>query len=242
MSKSLTIALAGLAAASLLAVAPPAAAQEHGFLADYARLKRDTEGGVAYWIRADTDFKRFDRLLIERVRVSTVTTADKRATIDPDEMKMLSDYFRDAIRKEAEAGGWKFAEAPGPGVLRLRLLITDIQPNMPEIGLIVLAAPFGTLAEAALTGVATGTPGKAPYLGGVGLEAQFIDGQSNEPVAELQDKRAGNRLSTESGIEGLAQGYVSGLTQWGYVKQAFDYWAKWMRQRFEALRAAKAAG
>lgn len=241
MSKSLAFALAGVAAASLLAIPPLALAQEHGFLADYARLKRDAEGGVSYWIRPDTDFKRFDRLLIERVRVSAAVSTDKRATIDPDEMKMLSDYFRDAIRKEAEAGGWKFAEAPGPGVLRLRLLITDIQPNEPAIGLVVLAAPFGTLAEAALTGVATGTPGKAPYLGGVGLEAQFIDGQSNEPVAELQDKRAGNRLSTESGIEGLAQGYISGLTQWGYVKQAFDFWAKWMRQRFEALRAAKAA-
>jgi hypothetical protein len=157
-------------------------------------------------------------------------------------MKMLSDYFRDAIRKETESGGWKFADAVGPGVLRLRLLITDIQPNEPAVGLVVLAAPFGTLAEAALTGVATGTPGKAPYLGGVGIEAQFIDGTSTEILAELQDKRAGNRLAMDAGIEGLAQGYVSGLTQWGYVKQAFDYWAKWIRQRFEALRAAKGMG
>lgn len=226
--------LACLAAGLLLAGA--AAAQDHAFLADYGRLKRDGDAGVAYWIHPDTDFRRFDRLLVERIRVSAATATDRRATIDPDEMKALTDYFREALNREAAAGGWALADAPGPGVLRVRLLVTDIQPNHPEVGLIVLAAPFGTLAEAALTGVLGGTPGKAPYLGGVGLEAQVIDAHTSEVLAELQDKRAGNRLAVDGGVEGLVTSYATGLTQWGYVRQAFDFWAKWIRQRFDTLR------
>lgn len=234
-------ALACLAVVALLPLGRAAVAQDAAFLSDYARLKRDTDTGVAYWVRAEGERQRYDKLLVETIRVEPAKEQIGGGTIDAEDLRMLSDYFNDAIRREASAGGWVIVNEPAEGTLRLRMRVSDVQPNRPEVGLLVLAAPFGTVAEAAITGVATGTPGKAPYMGGVSVEAQFVDAQTNDVVVELQDKRAGNRLSVEGGVEGLATSYVSGLTLWGYVKQSFDYWAKWIRARTEALRATKAA-
>lgn len=211
-----------------------------GILSDYARLKPIAQGSsTTYWTSPAADFKHYDAVLLDPIRV-VIAAGAATQPIDPGEIKMLTDYFREAIVREF-AGGHRFVEQPGPKVLRARLVITELVPNSAEIGALVLIAPYGTFVEMAANALAGNTPGSAPYLGRAGLEIQFLDGETGVILAEVADSRAGSRLSLESGLEGAAASYAAGLSTWGYVKQAFDNWAKWMRSWQDELRGSRAS-
>lgn len=60
------------------------------------------------------------------------------------------------------------------------------------------------------SGVATGRPaGSTPYLGETGIEAQFIDGNSGEIVADYTDTQVGHKYIVE-----LEEGVADAATKW----------------------------
>jgi hypothetical protein len=223
-----------------LALAPLLAGATTTILAAPDRLKPADDGSsVLHWIKPGADFRSYDKLLLEAIRLPD-GSGEADAGINPADLRELADYFRAAVRKEADAGGFQVVSDPGPGVLRMRIALLELKPNQPVMGLIVLAAPFGTVAEAAATTVISGKPGSAPYMGSAGVEIQLSDAQSSEVLVEVRDLRAGTRYSIEGGLEGAARSYVEGLSVWGYARQSIDLWARWLRNRLQALKAAPA--
>ncbi|HTO47037.1 MAG TPA: DUF3313 domain-containing protein, partial [Burkholderiales bacterium] len=151
-----------------------------GFLSDYARLRPTSWGdGVECWRAAGVDAKKYDKALITRI-VVTLKPGQQRS-IDPSDLKALTDYFYaslvNALKPQTEV-----VERAGPGVLVIRIALTDLVPTQVEDSLAGTFVPYAFVAEAG-SGVATGRPaGSTPYLGETGMEMQFRDGASRAVI------------------------------------------------------------
>ena len=224
---------------------PPDNAMTHGFLSDYGRLKpMDGQKGATAWRREGVNWSRYDKVLIERMQVFLKQEGTPKG-IDPTDLKALVDYFCAALAKEVQKSATLVNE-PGPGVLRVRIAIVDLVPTVALASAVGTAVPYAFAAELA-SGVASGRPaGSTPYLGKTGIQAQFLDGVSGQVVAEFSDSDVGRKYVADlsqgvpNAAEHWANGYFHSFTTWGYARDAFDKWAKLLRERFDQLRGIKA--
>jgi hypothetical protein len=213
-----------------------------GFLTDYSRLQpMPGGGGLLCWRDAGTNWKQYTKVMLERIQI-TIKPGSQNG-VDPTDLKMLIDYFHadlvKAIQPEAQ-----IVTATGPGVLRVRIALTNLVPTNTIASLAGTAAPYGFVAEIA-SGAATGRPvGSTPYLGQTGMEVQFRDGASGRIVAECADLEIGLKYAADmnAGAAGAAEswinGYMDSFSQWTYAKNAFDKWSADFARRLAALRAA----
>ncbi len=216
-----------------------------GFLSDYGRLAPVPWGeGIQCWRKPDLDAKKFDKVLISRMTVTL--KPGQQAGIDPTDLKMLTDYFYASMAKALKPQ-MPVVEKPGPGVLVVRIALTNLVPTDVTRSVVGTAVPYGFVAEAG-SGVATGRPaGATPYLGETGMEMQFRDGASGAILAECRDTEIGRKYAADldAGAAGAAQtwasGYLNSFQSWSYAKNAFDRWSTLTAQRLAALRGVTPA-
>ena len=211
-----------------------------GFLSDYARLKPvQGGGGILCWRNPGVDWTKYNKVLFERIQVYLKPGSSH--PVDPTDLKMLIDYFHNdlvkAIRSEATV-----VNKSGPGVLRVRIALTELVPTNREASLAGTAVPYGFVAEIG-SGAAAGKPaGSTPYLGQTGMEVQFRDGGSGQLLAECADREIGLKYAadlntgTVNAAENWMNGYVDSFTQWDYARTAFDKWAAEFAKRFAMLK------
>lgn len=217
-------------------------ATHSGFLTDYARLRPVPGGdGLRCWKQPDVAWKTYDKVLITRMQVALKPGANER--VDPTDLKMLIDYFHNSL-VAALKPQMQIVDKAGPGVLVLRIALTDLVPTNVAESVVGTAVPYGFAAEVA-SGAATGLPaGATPYLGETGMETQLRDGGSGRIVAECEDTEIGRKYAADlnAGAAGAAQawvsGYVSSFDSWSYAKDAFDKWAALTARQLSALRAS----
>jgi len=143
-----------LVAAALLALSASATAatfgdyQSVGFLSDYGKLRQQPGSDAYGWSEPATQIGAYDKVIVDRIKIYLKQDAE-RGEIDPTSMKALADYFHDAIIKQLRRH-YQVVREPGPGVLRLRVAVTDLVPNKPEASVMTLAIPFGGVAEAGI--------------------------------------------------------------------------------------------
>jgi hypothetical protein len=216
-----------------------------GFLTDYKRLQPATGGeGMECWRAADLKAGNYDQMLISRIVVSIAPPKDPSAapTIDPADLKTLTDYFHDSLAKAIKPQ-MPLADKAGPRVIVLRIALTHLVPTNVGESVAGTLIPFAFVAEAG-AGVATGRPaGATPYMGETGMEMQFRDGVSGTVLAECRDTEVGRKYAGEidSGASGAAQtwagGYMNSFQSWSYAKNAFDKWSELVARRIGQLRA-----
>jgi hypothetical protein len=212
-----------------------------GILTDYSRLAAmPGGGGMLCWRAQGVDWKAYDKIMLERIQVFLDPASDARP-IDPTDLKMLIDYFHDAVVRDLSPR-MQVVKQTGPGVLRVRFALTSLVPTNTVASLAGTAAPYGFVAEIG-SGAATGRPvGSTPYLGRTGMEVQFRDGASGRIVAECADTEIGLKYAADlnQGASGAAEawvnGYVDSFTSWSYAKDAFDKWAAAFAQRLRELQ------
>ena len=213
-----------------------------GFLTDYARLAPVQGGdGIRCWRQANANWRGYDKILITRMQVTLKPGQVK--SIDPTDLKALLDYFHGALVKDLRPQ-FQVVDKPGPGVLVMRIALTDLTPTRVTDSLIGTATPYGFVAEIG-SGAATGLPvGATPYLGETGIETQLRDGVTNAVIAECEDTEVGRKYAADvnAGASGAAtawvNGYLSSFSSWQYAKDAFDKWAALTAKRLAALRAS----
>ena len=212
-----------------------------GLLTDYSRLKpMPGGGGMLCWRDAGVNWKQYTKVMLERIQV--YIKPGSQNAVDPTDLKMLIDYFHADLVK-AIAPEAQIVTGTGPGVLRVRIGLTNLVPTNTVASLAGTAVPYGFVAEIG-SGAATGRPvGSTPYLGQTGMEVQFRDGASGRVVAECADTEIGLKYAADmnAGAAGAAESWVSGymdsFSQWTYAKNAFDKWSADFARRFAALRA-----
>lgn len=211
-----------------------------GFLGDYDRLRASpAAGGMLCWRSPDINWKQYDKVMFERIKVYLNT--DSKKAVDPTDLKTLIDYFHNGLVKAITPEAQVVTKA-GPGVLRVRIALTDLVPTNTTESLMGTAVPYGFVAEAG-SGAAEGKPaGSTPYMGQTGMEVQFRDGASGAVVAECADREIGLKYAADmnAGAAGAAttwvSGYMDSFQQWTYAKTAFDKWSAEFAKRFAALK------
>jgi Protein of unknown function (DUF3313) len=213
-----------------------------GFLTDYARLAPVAGGeGIKCWRQPGANWRSYDKVLLSRMRVSL--RAGESRSVDPADLKSLLDYFHGALVADLKPQ-WQLVDKAGPGVLVVRIALTDLTPTKVTDSLIGTAAPYGFVAEIG-SGAATGLPGGAtPYLGETGIEMQLRDGASAAVLAECEDTEVGRKYAADlnAGASGAASawvnGYLSSFSSWQYARDACDKWAALTARRLAALRSS----
>ena len=217
---------------------------QSGFLSDYARLKPTSWGeGIECWRDPSLNAKQYDKVLVSRIVISLTPPKDKDTenTIDPSDLKTLTDYFHDSL-VAALKPQMEVVDQPGPGVVVMRIALTDLVPTSVVRSATGTLIPYAFVAEAG-SGVATGRPaGSTPYMGESGMEMQFRDGTSAAILGECRDTEIGRKYAfdDDAGAAGVAQtwasGYLNSFQAWSYAKDAFDKWSLLVAQRFAELR------
>jgi hypothetical protein len=223
----------------------PTRVTKSGFLSDYARLKPVAWAeGIQCWRDPNLDAQKYDKVLISRITVKLKPGQEEG--IDPTDLKALTDYFYQSLVKALKPQ-MQVVDKPGPGVLVMRIALTNLVPTEVARSVAGTVVPYGFVAEAG-SGVATGRPaGSTPYLGETGMEMQFRDGASNKVLAECRDTEIGRKYAADldAGAAGAAQtwasGYLNSFQSWSYARNAFDKWSALTAQRLAALRAGTPA-
>ena len=178
-----------------------------GFLGDYGGFKIDPEDkSMLYYEKPNVDWKRYRRLMIDPVLIYYDPNAEHRQ-IQPDELKKLTDYFREVTIKEVQ-DAYPVVDTPGPDVLRIRAAITDVIP----------ANPILNVASAAGVGIPID-------MGGAAMEAEFLDSMTDERLGAIIDKKMGTPVQ-----------YFDGFTRLGHAKVALRNWAKELRKALDSTQ------
>jgi hypothetical protein len=223
----------------------PTRLTQSGFLSDYKRLAPVSwADGIQCWRRPDLDAKKYDKVLISHMTVTL--KPGQQQGIDPTDLKTLTDYFHASMVKALKPQ-MQVVDKAGPGVLVLRIALTNLVPTGVAESVTGTLVPYAFIAEAG-SGVATGRPaGSTPYMGETGMEMQFRDGASGTVLAECRDTEIGRKYAADmdSGAVGAAQtwasGYMNSFQSWSYAKNAFDKWSVLTAQRLAALRGVTPA-
>jgi len=203
-----------------------------GFLTDYSRISKTKNPDGSYEYKDTTvDYGKYNKLLVDRIKIFFKDDSDYKG-IDPDELKVLTDYFYEAIQKEV-GDAYPMVTEPGPDVLRLRVAVTDLVPNKPEASVATLVVPFLWVADAG-SGVATGETGSTVFTGHASIEVEALDSDSSEQLVAFIETEPGKKYNWTSGVTKGVKSYLKSYSKWDYTKQAMDSWAHLLRVRLDA--------
>jgi Protein of unknown function (DUF3313) len=192
-----------------------------GFLADYSKLEPDPKNSdlLIYWQNPDA-LKNSSKFIIAPVIVYLLPETQRRG-IDPEDLAKLTQYFTKAVTEELTKGGrYEIVTESGPGVVELRLAITDVEPTGGKTNAAVKGA-----AVAATTAAAPGAAMLVPRIsvGKVAIEGEMVDSVSQGQLVEFMTSKSGRRM-----FSGL-----NAYKKWGDIEAAFRAWAKNFRERLD---------
>jgi Protein of unknown function (DUF3313) len=228
--------VAGALVAGMLGASQGMAAQKpqfSGFLGDYSKLKPQSGTGMIYnytYVKPNTDFAGYNKFLIDAITIFP-NAAAKFKGINANDAALLEKYFHDSMSKALTGAGYQVVEEPGPGVARIRAAFTDLVPVDPILNTATTIIPQMRL----LSGVFDLATGSNLFVGQVGIEAEFLDAQSNQVLAENVAKEAGKKYIP------FTDRKFDPTSTWGQVEQRIDYWAQWVVKRIQALQGKAGA-
>ena len=171
--------LALLSSGAVLAAEP----QYSGFIENYPDLKPDPQNpGALLWEKPGLDRSAYRAVMIETIDIF-IHPQSKYKGFDANDMKVISDTFYKEIVDVLEPE-IPVVSKPGPGVLVLRLAITNVHLKKKKRGLLGFT-PVGLI----VTGMKD-LAGKRVRLVDATLEAESFDGQTGERLVVLVDTQA----------------------------------------------------
>ncbi len=167
-----------------------------GFLGDYSGLRASSEyEGALVYKHPRITLKDYNKFMIDPILVHFAPNA-KGTALDPTKVAQLTDYAAEQLR-ESLSKRYQVVSAAGPGVLRLRIALTDIKKTIPAMN------------------IHPGTKLSGVGIGGASMEAEAIDSQSGERVLAVVDSGKGSFMAFKAGLESL-----------GHAKEVIKTWAE----------------
>jgi hypothetical protein len=196
--------------------------QTTGFLGDYSQLKPGGEGkALLVYIDPKADFKSYKRIFMDPVKLYA-SPEHSMSTISLEDRQKLLNYA-DASIREHLAKDYVFVMEPGPGIMRLRVAITEAEDANVVMDTVSTVLPIGL----AISGLQAAATGSCSFVGSAGVEAEMLDSLSNTRLAAAADRR----------VAGKVTGEFNKFDEWHAVKDAIDYWADRLQTRLAELRA-----
>ena len=186
-SKVSAVAL-GISLALLLgSTAAIAQSAEGSFLSDYSGLKPATDNPFDELYLAPGVLDRasqYTGIMIDQPELF-VHPDSKYQGMKPDDMKLIADELRQAMVKELESG-YKIVDAPGPGVLYVRLAVGDLSLKKKKRPILAYT-PAGALIKAGRD--LTKDMSEKVDVKNMKIEAEVVDSQSQEQLAAMTTSR-----------------------------------------------------
>jgi hypothetical protein len=194
-------------------VPPPA--EMSGFLDDYALLR---EGGPnELWLvyrNPQTNWRAYDKVFFEPVTLWRSGRKSLEPVPKEDLLRLVSDFQR-AVRLRLTED-FKLVDRAGPGVMRVRLAITDARATDPILDILTASRGTGRIHPA---GEGALDPETRRFLASAVIEGEIRDAETNTLMAEGVDRRRPGAAPFET---------------WGQVDAAFAFWADRAGTRLEA--------
>lgn len=185
----------------------------------YDKLGPGPKGGAKLrWLKPGVDFGTYKKVMLDSVIFYFADDSEHKG-IDGNEMKELTDTFNLAIAN-AFKDGYPIVSEPGPEVLRIRVAITDIKQSSPGMSAVTSVIPVGlgiSLVKKGATDSWTGS-------GATTAEVLALDSMTNEVVGAAKDTQTA--------------GFSERFSEWGSAEEAFEFWAKRLREFMETASGA----
>jgi uncharacterized protein DUF3313 len=192
-----------------------------GFLKDYSKLqpaKDDTEASLVYFTPDKAKFKAYTKVWLEPVQVWRGEKSDTK-NLEQEDALYVSEYLWSRVDEELRKD-YMMTREPGPGVMRVRIGITEAGKGIPVLDNLTAAYP-GTLVMSKGKKAIGGTES---FVGKASVEVEVTDTQTGELIAEAVDRRGGGKYAWKA------------LHRWEDFEQAANFWAKKFRWRACAMR------
>lgn len=160
----------------------------------------------------------YDRFILDPVLVY-FHDSSRASAVDPQELMELTSALGEEVAQELADGGYQVVKSPGPGVLRIRAAITDVDAARPGVNVAAKAAGALTLGQAFFV--------PAVDIGRASIEAEMRDATTGERVAVFVDARKGKRFGST----------IASTRKWAHAKDAFKVWAQRLRHRLDTVHA-----
>ena len=219
---ALTLALsASLLSGCISTTAQARKAKPSGFLGDYSQLSSGQgKEALLVYVNPRADFKTYSKITLEPVRVYAAR-GSALAKLPRADLQNLVNYL-DATLREHLKKDYEIVNAPGPGVMRLRVAITEAKGSKVVLDTISTLVPM-SLAISEVKNLATGSHSA---VGSAGVECEALDSTSHERLFAAVDARVGRKLT----------GKFDKLDKWHTAADAFDYWAARLQSRLSEER------
>ncbi|MFZ1745419.1 MAG: DUF3313 domain-containing protein [Nitrospirales bacterium] len=194
--------------------------EESGFLSEAKSRMRDGENDEALRIYRNekADWKSYKKMMISPVTVWVGKDSQLEDVTPLDRQRLANDLW--SKLNEALKADYEIVQQPGPGVMLVKVAITEGEASWPVIDTISTIVPqMHVLSE--LKYLATGT---ASFVGKASGEMLVTDGATGELLLAAADRRAGGKR-----LRGVA-------SSWDDVEETYRYWAEKSRWRLCKLR------
>ena len=218
--KTVNTVMSGMAALGMLISSTAQAVNYSGFLDDYPMQPDPDRDGAMVYFKPGFSLTAYDKVMIAPITVFIHPESEYKAIV-PDEMKALTDSFYNAL-VEALEPEYPVVSKAGPGVLALRMAVTDVmlKKEKKKRGLLGYT-PVGLAASAVKS-----TVSKNISLLEAVIEGEMSDAHTGEVMAVLVDAEP---HMTEGKAEPSKEA----------ILESFRFYAQRLRQRLDAAHAGK---
>lgn len=197
-------------------------ATRSGFLGNYSQL-RPGQGDEALlvYVNPRANFKAYNKIMLDPVRVYAAKDS-ALGKLPRADLQRLVNYL-DATMREHLKTDYIIVNQAGPGVMRLRVAITEARGAKVVMDTISTLMPIG-LAVSEVKNIATGSH---TAVGSAGVECEALDGVNNARLFAAVDERVGRKIT----------GKLDKFDTWRTANDAFDYWAERLQMRLKEERS-----
>jgi len=215
--------LLSLAACSTTRQQTKGTPETSGFLGDYSQMQSGLEGYANLFYKApDANWTKYTKIWIRPIELWNSGDPDSpMSKISPENQQALIDLLNTALF-DVLSTNYTIVDHGGPDVLIIHAAITDAKKSKPVIGAvssIYLPIKLISFGKQALMGTGIG-------VGSVTIEAELLDGETNQRLVAVVDSRSGS-LAIRSKFSGT----------FGDVERSFEWWAARLDQRLAEWKA-----
>ncbi len=177
---------------------------QSGFLSDYSRLEKIDDNMLRFVDDSAGDISSF---IIDPVVITFRQPPDEQVFTD-EELSEITEYYDEAVIEAlSKDEGYPLVELPGPGVMRIRIGITNVEETIGVLNISIYTK---------ITGLG---------LGGASFDGEIVDSVTGKQLAAVVRWGTGSRI------------LKAGITHMGDAKIAIDRWAKDLRAQIDEVNA-----
>src|SRR3984893_7352926 len=207
-----------LAACSVTEQAKTDTVQQTGFLKNYSQLQPGAKDqALLVYINPDARWSQYTKVMIEPVTF----WGDASSNVSVQDQQQLCSYYYNKLNEDVSQK-FQIVDSAGPGVMTLRVALTDPTAATPVLRSVSVVIPQARL----LNSVANLATGSYAFVGSAQSEGEVVDSQTGERLAAAVDKRSGG-LSVKN----------ANVWRWGDAEKAMDYWAQRTADRLSVFQS-----